>query len=67
VLLCLRAIVSPAYTPSFFVLGIAFGLPAGLFEEIGWMGFAFPRMRWPNSAFGRAVWLGVVWSAWHSR
>ncbi len=65
VLLCLRAFVSPVYAPNFFALGIGFGLPAGIFEEIGWMGFAFPRMRWPDSTLGRAVLLGVLWSAWH--
>jgi uncharacterized protein len=64
-LLGLRVLVSPVYTPNVFVLGIAFGLPAGVFEEIGWTGFALPKMRWPNSALGRAVLLGVVWSAWH--
>jgi membrane protease YdiL (CAAX protease family) len=65
VLLCLRALVSPIYAPNCFVLGVAFGLPAGFFEEIGWMGFAFPQMRSPNSALMPAIALGLLWSAWH--
>lgn len=65
VLLGLRASVSPVYTPNLFVMGIAFGIPAGILEEIGWTGFALPRMRWPQTELARAVVLGVVWSAWH--
>src|SRR4029077_18383057 len=40
----LKTFVSPVYTPNRFWLGLAFGIPAGLFEEIGWTGFAFPTM-----------------------
>jgi uncharacterized protein len=65
VLLCLRVLVSPIYAPNCFVLGVAFGLPAGFFEEIGWMGFAFPKMRSSNGAFMPAIALGLLWSAWH--
>jgi len=50
VLLCLRALLSPTYAPNCFVLGVAFGLPAGFFEEIGWMGLAFPKMRSPSKS-----------------
>jgi CAAX protease family protein len=65
VLLCLRTLVSPIYAPNDFVLGVAFALPAGFFEEIGWMGFAFPKMRSPNNALMPAIVLGILWSAWH--
>jgi hypothetical protein len=38
VLLGLKALVSPIYAPNFFLMGILFSVPAGFFEEIGWMG-----------------------------
>jgi membrane protease YdiL (CAAX protease family) len=65
VLLCLKTFVSPAYTPNRFYMGILFGAPAGLLEEIGWMGFAFPRMRARSSALAASILLGLLWSVWH--
>ena len=65
VLLGLRAFVSPVFTPNHFVLGVAFGVPAGLLEEIGWTGFAFPKMRSAKSGLLPSIVLGLVWSAWH--
>jgi uncharacterized protein len=65
VLLCLKAFVSPAYAPNLFLPGLAFGLLAGFFEEIGWMGYAFPRMRQHRGAFASAALLGVLWGTWH--
>jgi hypothetical protein len=44
VLLALDRLGSPAYAPNLFLPGFLFGVPAGLMEEIGWTGFAFPRM-----------------------
>ena len=65
VLLLLKTFVSPAYTPNLFLLGIAFGVPAGLLEEIGWTGFAFPRMGSPSNRLVPAIALGLLWSLWH--
>jgi uncharacterized protein len=65
VLSCLAACASPAYTPNRFFVGLFFGIPAGLLEEIGWMGYAFPRMRSQTNSFEPAVLLGLLWSAWH--
>ncbi len=45
VLFLLKTFVSPVYAPNRFLVGIFFGVPAGLLEEIGWMGYAFPKMR----------------------
>jgi hypothetical protein len=42
-LLALKTFLSPMYTPNFFLIGVVFGVPAGLLEEIGWTGFAFLR------------------------
>jgi uncharacterized protein len=65
VLWCLTTFVSPVYAPNRFWLGVAFGVPAGLFEEIGWMGFAFPKLCVRRNAFFAAILLGVLWSVWH--
>src|SRR3989442_10228992 len=45
VLFLLETFVSPVYAPNRFLVGIFFGVPAGFLEEIGWMGYAFPKMR----------------------
>lgn len=65
VLMSLKHFVSPSYAPNHFWLGVAFGVPAGLFEEIGWTGFAFPKMRLQRSPLGAAVLLGILWGIWH--
>ena len=41
----LDALVSPRFAPKLFVFGIAAGLLAGFSEELGWTGFAYPRLR----------------------
>ena len=65
VLSCFKLAVSPAFSPNHFYLGILFGLPAGIFEELGWMGYAYPKMivRW--SPLRSATVLGLLWSLWH--
>lgn len=65
VLLLLKMLVSPVYAPNHFFVGIAFGVPAGILEEIGWTGFAYPRMRDTLGAFKAGVLLGCLWSLWH--
>src|SRR5215469_10404976 len=65
VLLLLERFVSPSFAPNHFWMGIAFGVPAGICEEIGWTGFAFPKMRAHQSAHGAAIWLGILWGVWH--
>jgi uncharacterized protein len=65
VLLCMKNFVSPIFAPGSFLLGIGFGIPAGFFEEIGWTGFAFPRMCPNKSALARSIRLGLLWAVWH--
>jgi membrane protease YdiL (CAAX protease family) len=65
VLTVLRAFVSPNFAPGFFVYGIGAGLLAGVFEEVGWTGFAYPRMRTRFGPLGGALLLGVLWGVWH--
>lgn len=65
ILLLLKTFVSSVYAPNRFWIGVLFGIPAGFFEEIGWMGFAFPKMREKLPALSAAVLLGLLWGLWH--
>jgi membrane protease YdiL (CAAX protease family) len=65
VLLFLERFLSPVYAPNHFFLGILFGIPAGFLEEIGWMGYAFPKMRSAGNGLAPSILLGLLWSLWH--
>jgi uncharacterized protein len=64
-LLALKTFFSPVYTPNLFLMGVWFGVPAGLLEEIGWTGFAFPKMSSQHNALGASILLGLLWGFWH--
>ena len=58
---------SPRLTQGAAAVALA-GLVAGLttvFEEVGWTGFAVPRLRIRHGAFGAAIIVGLVWGSWH--
>lgn len=65
VLLFLERFVSPVYAPNRFFMGILFGIPAGFLEEIGWTGYAFPKMRPENNGLAPSILLGLLWALWH--
>jgi membrane protease YdiL (CAAX protease family) len=65
VLYFMQTFVSPNFAPNRFLIGISFGFVAGFFEEIGWMGHVFPKMRGPDNALVPAILLGLLWGAWH--
>ena len=51
-------------------LGIAVALLStivivGLFEEVGWRGFALPRLERRLDALWAALVLGIIWAFWH--
>jgi membrane protease YdiL (CAAX protease family) len=47
------------------VPGIMTGLLVGFCEELGWTGFAVPRLRASHSALATGVFVGMLWGAWH--
>src|SRR5215207_533432 len=66
------SLTSPIFLPGIFTTddkatlllsGIAGGLVVGIFEELGWTGFAVPRLRYDILTTGLIV--GVLWGAWH--
>jgi uncharacterized protein len=65
VLLCLRNFWSPIFTPNNLWVGISFGGVVGWLEEIGWSGYAFPKMSALHGGFLASVLLGVLWGIWH--
>jgi len=65
VLIFLQKFVSPVYAPNLFWVGILFGIPAGFLEEIGWTGYALPKMLSANDGLAPSVLLGLLWAVWH--
>lgn len=69
------SLLSPAFLPgiltapdkaSLLLMGIAYGLIGGGFlEELGWTGFAVPRLRPRYGALATALIVGVLWGAYH--
>jgi uncharacterized protein len=66
--------ISPAFLPglvtsqdkgSLLLVSPAVGLSAGLFEEIGWTGFAIPALRRRYGVLATGLIVGILWSAWH--
>jgi membrane protease YdiL (CAAX protease family) len=64
-LFSLKTFLSPVFTPNLFLMGVLFGVPAGVLEEIGWTGFAFPRMSSQHNPLSASITLGLLWSLWH--
>jgi uncharacterized protein len=68
------SLFSPEFLPVIFttddlaaplLTGIAAGLLVGLFEELGWTGFAIPQMRLRYGVLTTGLVVGVLWGAWH--
>lgn len=46
-------------------MGLAVGLVAGIFEELGWTGFVIPKLRLRFDALNTGLIVGFLWGAWH--
>jgi uncharacterized protein len=46
-------------------MGILFAIPAGFLEEIGWMGYAFQKMRSQSNGLTSSILLGLLSALWH--
>lgn len=74
-LLTLLAQIDPRFQPALFTttdptpllgMGLAYGTVAGLFEELGWSGFAVPYMlAQETSEIITGLWVGLLWGLWH--
>ncbi|MDH4212047.1 MAG: CPBP family intramembrane metalloprotease [candidate division WOR-3 bacterium] len=68
------SLLSPEFFPgilaaenklSHLLMGLVTGLMAGLFEELGWTGFATPRLRQRYRILGTGLIVGLPWAVWH--
>jgi membrane protease YdiL (CAAX protease family) len=68
------ALVAPEVLPDTFItrdnvalllVGSAVGLVTGFFEELGWTGFAIPRLRLSYGVVLTGLIVGLLWGAWH--
>lgn len=65
VLWILSAWVDAEFSPGFQWQLFAIGLVAGSFEEVGWTGFATPRLLARQQPFMTGLSLGLIWALWH--
>lgn len=68
------SLISPIYLPGILTMsdkaslllpGIVPALLVGFFEELGWTGFAVPRLRLRYAVLTTGLIMGVLWGAWH--
>jgi len=72
--LLVLSLISPEFLSGIFtsedkatllLFGIVAGVAVGIFEEIGWTGFAIPRMRQRYGVLATGLIVGLLWGAWH--
>lgn len=68
------SLISPEFLPIIFtsgdkaallLSGIAAAIAVGILEELGWTGFAVPRLRLRYGVLTTGLAVGVPWGAWH--
>ena len=74
IVLLVLSLFSPVFSPSILIsdekaslisMGFVAGLMVGFFEELGWTGFAIPKMKLRYSVFATGLIVGLLWGAWH--
>lgn len=50
---------------SHLLIGLMTGLMAGIFEELGWTGFATPQLRQCYGILSTGLIVGLPWAVWH--
>ena len=65
ILLFFGTLAAPAFAPRFQLGLFAVGILAGCFEEIGWTGFATPRLLAGHSLGFTGLSIGLIWAFWH--
>jgi len=61
----LPALLTSQDKASLVLVGLAVAVGAGVFEELGWTGFAIPQIRRRHGLFTTGLIVGVLWGAWH--
>jgi membrane protease YdiL (CAAX protease family) len=61
----LPGIITKSDKASLLQMGIAAGLVAGIFEELGWTGFSIPLLRRRYGVLTTGLIAGSLWGAWH--
>lgn len=61
----LPAIVTADDKVAVLMSGIMIGLAGGFVEELGWTGFAIPRLTAQYGVLGTGLIVGPAWGAWH--
>lgn len=63
--LYLPPIITSSERAGLLLPAVAYGIVGGLMEELGWTGFAIPRLRVQFNVLTTGVVVGVVWGVWH--
>lgn len=61
----LPAIFTSDDKPALLLSAVVIGLMVGIFEELGWTGFAVPQMRLRYGVLTTGTVVGLLWGAWH--
>jgi len=61
----LPAILAVDNKVAILVLGVVVGVAAGVLEELGWTGFAIPRLLRRHGVVTTGLAVGLLWSLWH--
>jgi membrane protease YdiL (CAAX protease family) len=59
------AIITTDAKVGLLLAGVGAGLMAGVFEELGWTGFAVPKLSAHHGVLATGLLLGIVWGTWH--